>query len=1035
MDFKPEVDDAGITVSISQEPGVFKRLLGTHKPDLAELSVQDRRVAFALADLKALANGQSDELKLSGQSIWMSHRLAAALDAKSGKLLGLPSLTDLTLRTDVDGVVGGDNFRLRSEWYRGGIRKMPQRTGAILSTDRGQQRIPLWMLEALEVAEQPIGVDDAGQWEALARFRRALDPGVSESQNTAAARNSMSDFLSGLEVSLSDGFSISANSEGDDFEVLPFSSETLDEAVEPSEEMSELNGPDLDEFQRKVRQRGALNAYRLGPGKFVVIDRSAAPALQVMAEMQRAPTRDRSDFIRNPGRRISEAVERSLEASGAFEGLDDVGREEAIGRAAGKLFVETAEYARFSERVIGIGTYEPPAISTQGEGVTTWLPEVFSEEVRRKIEVMPSDDLGYLVQAVQSAIQNGDESVTESGVHVPATKEVLKAVEAEIHRRQSEEDGTEDEGGEESGSEGEDVNTGPAVLQTEDNFDEVHWRPDLKSRTQTTDAAVPSAILTPLREHQKESLAWQVSAWVSGLPGVLNADEQGLGKTLQTIAFLVWLNDQMEEGKAPRGPILVVAPTSLLENWEQEVTRHVEAPGLGHLIRLYGSGIGARRKVGTKGMDTATGEALLDFGDLARASEAGAGHKTWFLTTYSTMTNYQHSLAQIPFAAAVFDEIQALKTPGSLRACAARAMKANFRIGLTGTPIENSTSDLWAIMDQLAPGSLGSLREFRDSFGTPEADNMRKLYTRVFQSEGRPPLALRRLKEEVARDLPVKRRFLLPLEMPDLQAEFYDDARSKLASGKKGGALKMLHHIRSVSVHPDLSSGDDDKTFVALSARLTATFKILEKVREQKERALVFIEHRQMQYRFIELAKAAFGLQSIDLINGETPIRQRQAIVNRFQSSLENDGGFDLLVLGPRAAGTGLTLTAATHVIHLSRWWNPAVEEQCNDRVHRIGQTKPVQVHVPMAIHPTYRAESFDCLLHSLMQQKRKMAGSALWPMGDTADDAAFLQQRLGAESGDAVEGDTVSVAISDLFARDGFPLPHPEQDGSYLFE
>jgi hypothetical protein len=188
-----------------------------------------------------------------------------------------------------------------------------------------------------------------------------------------------------------------------------------------------------------------------------------------------------------------------------------------------------------------------------------------------------------------------------------------------------------------------------------------------------------------------------------------------------------------------------------------------------------------------------------------------------------------------------------------------------------------------------------------------------------------------------------------------------------------------------------------------------------------------------MQYRFIELARSELGLVRVDLINGDTPIPQRQAIVNRFQRHLSKDHGFDLLVLGPKAAGTGLTLTAATHVIHLSRWWNPAVEEQCNDRVHRIGQTRPVTVHVPMAIHEGYREQSFDCLLQSLMMRKRRLASSALWPMGDVADDAAVLQRGMASERLQA-DADPLGKAMTAMFARDELGIPSQEPDGSYLF-
>jgi hypothetical protein len=205
---------------------------------------------------------------------------------------------------------------------------------------------------------------------------------------------------------------------------------------------------------------------------------------------------------------------------------------------------------------------------------------------------------------------------------------------------------------------------------------------------------------------------------------------------------------------------------------------------------------------------------------------------------------------------------------------------------------------------------------------------------------------------------------------------------------------------------------------------------ILREVRNRGDRVLVFIEHIRMQHRFIELLKREFGLPHVDLINGSTPIPRRQEIVNRFQRHLKRDEGFEVLVLGPKAAGTGLTLTAATHVIHLSRWWNPSVEEQCNDRVHRIGQTQPVAVHVPMAIHPDYQHSSFDCLLHSLMTRKRRLGSSALWPMGDTEEDASRLQEMLS-DGGAASTADPVRAAMVKMFQRDKMPLAPMNPDGS----
>jgi SNF2 family DNA or RNA helicase len=287
------------------------------------------------------------------------------------------------------------------------------------------------------------------------------------------------------------------------------------------------------------------------------------------------------------------------------------------------------------------------------------------------------------------------------------------------------------------------------------------------------------------------------------------------------------------------------------------------------------------------------------------------------------------------------------------------------------------------------------------------------------------------MKEEVARDLPAKIRRLHPALMPTEQAEAYDVARLKLAKGGAGAALKMLHHIRAVSVHPAIDADLDADAFVNASARLKRAFEILRRIAQAGERCLVFVEHRRMQFRFIELARAEFGLAQIDLINGDTPISKRQAIVNRFQRHMERDEGFDILVLGPKAAGVGLTLTAATHVIHLSRWWNPAVEEQCNDRTHRIGQTHDVTIHMPMAIHDGYREHSFDCLLQSLMERKRRLAKSALWAMGDTEADITELRKMVEVQRHDAATGDPLCLAITEMFNRDDLGAPKFDSDGS----
>lgn len=1020
-------DPKAITLSLPTRRGLLGRLgMGRDHRELDRLPLADRVLLLAIADLRAAAAEKPAELlEITPERIRVSHRLAAAIEAETAASLGLPPVVDLSLRTDVEGVLGSPSFRLRHEWIKNGQRQTVQRVGAILKTSAGPRRLPEWLMDAVAVSEefQP-GRNESQHWNALARFRQLLDPGVRVAEPTAAARVSMTDFLAGLEVRIADRFAL-APTAVDDFDVVPFSGRELAKAgyeeggVGVPEGASELAGPLLRGFQERVRSRGALSAYRLGPGNFLVVDPAAAPALSVMARMQHAPAPERGAFLRNPRPLITQAVERALRGTGQLDGLDAIGEEEAIETAALPLLVETQEYA---DRVTGVGVFRKPDLEIDPGSGTTWLPEAFVEKLKSALAALAPAELDTLHDRICHAISVGEPTVRLAGFDLPARLEALALIQQ--YRRSDE---TPEAAGDEERAPSE-----PVVLETVVNFDALQWVSTLKPRAAKGGNALPSIIRTELKAHQQASFAWQVAAWQAGLPGVLNADEQGLGKTLQTIAFLAWLKQHASApGSLPSGPVLVVAPTSLLVNWEQEVARHTREPGLGHLIRLFGSGIGARKRAGASGRDVDAGESKLDLAFLRDALDEGRAHRYWILTTYTTLVNYQHSLRQIPFSAVVFDEIQALKNPASLRAAAARAVRADFRIGLTGTPIENAAIDLWAIMDQLAPGSLDSLPEFRTRYGTPDATNMMELHRRVFTSPPPlPPLALRRIKDVVARDLPEKVRRLHPRSMPDRQAEAYEDAHFKLAQGGAGAALKMLHHIRTVSVHPSLDTAEADAAFVEASARLSAVFELLGSVAERGERALVFVEHRRMQHRFVELARARFGLPRVDLINGDTPISQRQAIVNRFQRHLDGEGQFDLLVLGPKAAGTGLTLTAATHVIHLSRWWNPAVEEQCNDRVHRIGQTRPVTIHVPMAIHPGYREGSFDCLLHGLMHRKRRLAASALWPMGDTQSDVGELTRLLdGAAKQEGV--DAVRGAVAAMFARDGLEAPIWEQDGS----
>jgi hypothetical protein len=208
-----------------------------------------------------------------------------------------------------------------------------------------------------------------------------------------------------------------------------------------------------------------------------------------------------------------------------------------------------------------------------------------------------------------------------------------------------------------------------------------------------------------------------------------------------------------------------------------------------------------------------------------------------------------------------------------------------------------------------------------------------------------------------------------------------------------GAMLKAIHALRGISLHPlgghqvDVYDPEGRKNWIGQSARVRKTIEILANIKPRGEKTLVFIEDRAVQSTFAAVAAAELGLvQEPDIINGEMAGEKRLAVVDRFQAL---PTGFAMLVLSPKAAGMGLTITAANHVIHLSRWWNPAVEDQCNDRVYRIGQTRPVSVHVPIAVHPEFGDASFDVKLDALLDRRRALSGDMLAPptsAGDVSD-------------------------------------------------
>lgn len=939
--------------------GILRRWKRDLDIDLTALPKAERELAYALARVHSLDPEAKDSV-IRRDSITLSHRLVSRLDKPFANTLGLPALVhDLVFCAKLQGDLGSEDAEFKWWWENNGRREAVARNGSILHPDLPEysMRLPEAIFEAITLSDtfDPTAPLEK-HWQTLARFKTLLGD---DAENVA-----LDQFLNDLRIVTISRVGIEVNSERDDeFAPVPFST---NENNAQGVDWPALFGSQLESFQDAVTRRGAQPAYRLSDGTFTVVDRSAAPVLRVIAEAMQGDANERRYFIENAPRIIAEAIEEQLRETGRLnEETSPEGVVELIEQTVGNGWTETNSW---SDRVTGIGVVPPtPSEINAGTGLP-WLPATMNVSIGEVLGAILDEDVANALQAVRTAIIDGVDFVSLDVGDIPANGQVAEALErrlAMLPERQAEPP----------------LEAVDAFLPlTHDNFWDVEYVAGATPRRVDIETKLPSSVKTPLRYYQSQSFQWQLKAWASGLPGLLNADEQGLGKTLQTLSFLAWLNIQMEAKEVAPKPTLIVAPTSLLRNWEAEIETHLSNGALGPIYKFYGPELSRWKIKSIKGRDIGDGREHLDL-------EFLRGARGTVITTYQTLANYAVSLAQLPFSVAVFDEMQFVKNPRTQRSRAAKAMNAEFTIGLTGTPIENATRDIWAIMDVICPGALGALSGFRRLFDRPSHARLAQLRNALFDSKGdRPPLCMRRTKAEADPSIPPKTRLLYPREMPETQAIRYDEARAKT-----GGILQVLQHIRRASAHPGLIEGELGSDFAAASARTKAVLDILALIKSRNERVLIFIENRDIQAWFIEVLKIEFDLPEVMLINGDTPIDDRKDITDRFQRHLSNDEGFDVLVLGPRAAGTGLTLTAANHVIHLTRWWNPAVEEQCNDRTHRIGQQRPVTVHLPLAVHPKLGRASFDCLLHRLMTDKLELASNVLQPADINEDDIKGL--------------------------------------------
>jgi SNF2 family DNA or RNA helicase/HJR/Mrr/RecB family endonuclease len=487
-----------------------------------------------------------------------------------------------------------------------------------------------------------------------------------------------------------------------------------------------------------------------------------------------------------------------------------------------------------------------------------------------------------------------------------------------------------------------------------------------------------------LMEHQKEGISWLQSLFKENFAGGLLADDMGLGKTLQLLYFIEWHCQHCSDNK----PYLIVAPVSLLENWENEYQKFFSPQNL-PLLKLYGS-------VSL----TKENNHIQNQQDAKRLQS-----KQIILTNYETVRSYQISLGLVDFAIIALDEAQKIKTPGTQITNASKALKADFKIAMTGTPVENTLVDIWCLMDFAVPGLLGNAKDFAKEYQKPLSDEGTDIKALTEQLRNNIGVFIkRRLKSDVAKDLPNKHdnaNSRIKKVMPTVQLDRYKQeiemANDSELEGveKRNQKLKSLWAVRDISDHPFLLDSQilnfTSEELISSSSKLQTTIGILADIKSKDEKAIIFADRRETQKMLQKIVYDTFGIFT-SIINGDTPTTKqlegksklsRQQTIDRFQS----EEGFNVIIMSPIAAGVGLNVTKANHIIHYTRHWNPAKEEQATDRAYRIGQQKDVFVYYPMAVFPEEmqdesgnRLKSFDEILDTLLNNKKALASNTLFP-------------------------------------------------------
>lgn len=501
-------------------------------------------------------------------------------------------------------------------------------------------------------------------------------------------------------------------------------------------------------------------------------------------------------------------------------------------------------------------------------------------------------------------------------------------------------------------------------------------------------AVLPKGLNTQyeLMQHQLFGLTWLQHLYRLRIPqnvrGALLADDMGLGKTLQILSLMAWIIDEEPEAH----PMLIVAPVTLLENWKEEAEKFF--PMRLPMLTAYGEYlIGLRVPRESIDERLRTEDGLVKF-----LRPKWVGNAKIVLTTYETLRDLEFSFASQYWSLMVCDEAQKIKNPAAMMTRSAKKQNVGFRIACTGTPVENTLADLWSLFDFIQPGLLGALNEFSRRYRKPIEAKTDEERARVEELRALiEPQILRRTKQEVAKDLPRKiiNQSCRRLPLSNTQRNLYVNA---IEAFKKRDVpsfispfknhLGLLQYLRLICTDPKkygltaFNNPDPIKKYCQDAPKMAWLLEQLREVQGKGEKAIIFCEFKNIQRLLQHYLLEALNFKA-DIINGDTSASSnnessRQKRIRSFQ----NNPGFGIIILSPIAVGFGVNIQAANHVIHYTRTWNPAKEDQATDRAYRIGQTKDVSVYYPVVYAEDFT--TFDVKLDQLLETKRVLAGDML---------------------------------------------------------